>query len=120
MRISDWSSDVCSSDLAHQLPAGGGADERAELGMARAEITGVGKRRRMPRDLQPPLHPVMAVGAEFLRRRHHRSRDFMPGMALAAAPLRLVARLGAAREHLFARPRRMPSGAPPRARQILG
>src|SRR3546814_2409315 len=26
MRISDWSSDVCSSDLAHRLPAAPGAD----------------------------------------------------------------------------------------------
>src|SRR3546814_1025335 len=40
---------------AHQLPAGGGADERAELGMARAEITGVGERGRMTRRLEPPL-----------------------------------------------------------------
>src|SRR3546814_10742229 len=88
---------------AHQLPAGGGADERAERRMARAEITGVGERGRMTRRLEPPLHPVMAVGAEFLRRRRHRSRAFMLGMALDAAPLRLVEGLGEARENLFAR-----------------
>src|SRR3546814_17406682 len=83
---------------AHQLPAGGGADERAELGMARAEIPGAGERGRMTRRLEPPLHPVMAVGAEFLRRRRHRSTAFMLGMALAAAPLRPVVGLGGAPE----------------------
>src|SRR3546814_10352302 len=30
MRISDWSSDVCSSDLAEDLVPGGEADDRAE------------------------------------------------------------------------------------------
>src|SRR3546814_13038347 len=32
MRISDWSSDVCSSDLAAALAGGGGADLRSKLG----------------------------------------------------------------------------------------
>src|SRR3546814_2017282 len=32
MRISDWSSDVCSSDLHHAVDLAGQADEEAELG----------------------------------------------------------------------------------------
>src|SRR3546814_11030149 len=72
----------------------------------------------MTRRLEPPLHPVMAVGAEFLRRRRHRSRAFMLGMALDAAPLRLVEGLGEARENLFARPRRMPRGEQHRGRGV--
>src|SRR3546814_4241448 len=91
---------------------------RSELGMARAEIGRVGERRRMPRGLQPPLHSVMAVGAEFLRRRRHRPRALMLGMALDAAPLRFVEGLGEAGENLFARPRRMPRGEQHRGRRL--
>src|SRR3546814_4407569 len=39
MRISDWSSDVCSSDLQHErqrLPAEPAADRRDQLGIAAA------------------------------------------------------------------------------------
>ena len=83
---------------ARQLCTGSSTDERAEFGVAGAEITGVGQRRRMPRSLQPALHPVVAIGAEFLRCRGHRPRAFMLGMAIDAAPLRPVEHLADVRQ----------------------
>ncbi len=48
--------------------------------------------------------PSMAIGAEFLRRRGHRPRPFMLGVALDAAPLRLVEGLGETIENTLTHP----------------
>src|SRR3546814_10865794 len=53
MRISDWSSDVCSSDLAASGSARGGFDEEAMVAvLAMAEHLGneIEERQRAPRD----------------------------------------------------------------------
>src|SRR3546814_6534886 len=87
MRISDWSSDVCSSDLVHQahhvapvLPALaiGGGDENLEGGIARpgthAGETGVDAHRAglrrddrvcdAEREIVMRMHPALRFGLE--------------------------------------------------------
>src|SRR3546814_7576573 len=59
MRISDWSSDVCSSDLAHAMMAVTGAGRDAEarrlLAALEARVAGGGTNAMMTRDVGLPL-----------------------------------------------------------------
>src|SRR3546814_16989227 len=92
MRISDWSSDVCSSDLAGAR-TGAGAARRTGLA-ARPGQTQAGRRTRRPQ--WPERHPVSPGQPRFLAPAHwHRpSPDAGPGpaggrfRAASAAPRR--------------------------------
>src|SRR3546814_5725880 len=74
MRISDWSSDVCSSDLGPSRPAGGGA--RVAVAAARR-----GPRARGQAEEHAPLHQQAdgrehrALRASRLRLREGRSEE---------------------------------------------
>src|SRR3546814_2955806 len=80
MRISDWSSDVCSSDLVHVAAAGG---ERLPAGAIKARAQPELHRRREQPLLPARQHPVRADeaaehGNDERQRQHHRQRHRPP------------------------------------------
>src|SRR3546814_20902293 len=94
MRISDWSSDVCSSDLDPLAQAPGGAVGRLRRGAARPRGVGAeGQRYRQQAD----------AAADRTRQRRSLPQRYAARRA-APAPARLVARGAATGHH---RPRRL-------------
>src|SRR3546814_17558116 len=83
MRISDWSSDVCSSDL----------DRGPELGMRLAEVAGIAERGIG----QAGIERSVAIGAELLARRLHPRRPFVFGVAGGAGAGAFLAEHGCER-----------------------
>src|SRR3546814_6133140 len=68
MRISDWSSDVCSSDLAARLAGGGGADFR-DLPAPHAAAAQIAAVHRLPggRVSDPAVGVTITVAVEIGR-----------------------------------------------------
>src|SRR3546814_18211009 len=67
MRISDWSSDVCSSDLALTMRLGGGGPQRADQAHARARVAQAqydGTREKAVRDAAIAWSDVDALEQE--------------------------------------------------------
>src|SRR3546814_20694148 len=63
MRISDWSSDVCSSDLVSLLVRGGGADATARIARLDAQLRFLCRIERIETlDGEPPAAPHAVVG----------------------------------------------------------
>src|SRR3546814_2758077 len=91
MRISDWSSDVCSSDLRHRMLLGREAEQPGTV----AEAHGVGGhhlgvQQRAPRQVTVE-RPAMPVGPI-----HHRGDAEATGEVVHASDLR---RIGRSEEH---------------------
>src|SRR3546814_2096046 len=63
MRISDWSSDVCSSDLSFQAEAAGAGENALELGRRMALLGGI------QADADEPLAPGQRLVQRALGRR---------------------------------------------------
>src|SRR3546814_3543479 len=76
MRISDWSSDVCSSDLAGAEPPGarGVGDQRREVESHVLARLGTAKGRAVQRDQQRQMQPAAVPGVAQLVRRHGHRR----------------------------------------------
>src|SRR3546814_13776346 len=98
MRISDWSSDVCSSDLRESEPVGDAAGERLPaFGTDRATAVGVGCAHVIPpeakrRSRDRGLALLVLEGAEKLldRTGSRRRRRVRLVAVVAAHPLHLV------------------------------
>src|SRR3546814_14195733 len=79
MRISDWSSDVCSSDLDRQFPAMVGGRARLLCGL----FLGLHAARARPRDLPADLgHPGISLHDARIRPR--RPRGLCPRLLVGA------------------------------------
>src|SRR3546814_1538573 len=95
MRISDWSSDVCSSDLVGGAEDGAAAAQQGAVEEARLELQDVGVHRALqqPRRAVADADDVPAVVTG--RTQHHRPQRRVEAGAVAAAgenadPLRLT------------------------------
>src|SRR3546814_17975251 len=111
MRISDWSSDVCSSDLRARLRRGGEARPRASGGaFLRRPCDGAGRRPEgRERRVERPARPQPGECAVARRPRHAAPPD--PPRPRAAPPRPPPPRAPAPPPHLP--PRHLPHPAPP-------
>src|SRR3546814_11346219 len=66
MRISDWSSDVCSSDLTTALALAGNRSRKWEKVMISAALEPQQVRSQLPPATDSPTAPVLATGGKAL------------------------------------------------------
>src|SRR3546814_11798846 len=81
MRISDWSSDVCSSDVALTMRLGGGGPQRADQAHARARVAQAqydGTREKAVRDAAIAWSDVDALEREVAALRVHYTSSRQP------------------------------------------
>src|SRR3546814_7202790 len=112
MRISDWSSDVCSSDLTRD-PGQGGHDALRAAARRAAELAGddaAARARRLADRLFVRLSPAIAPARARLSARCHLAADriLCPARTRAGADLGSPAADPVVRR-LSCRPRRLPS-----------
>src|SRR3546814_12480853 len=84
MRISDWSSDVCSSDLADRLALGSPAGEADR----HAHTRGQGGVQRLEQRSHAPRHPIEPAFAVVLFHAFYSLQIACPAMAMPSAGTR--------------------------------